>query len=116
MTMLAAAVRRYVQGRRFPHELSFMIDTPARRLVLRPGALAERLCLSPSDTVLEVGCGPGYFSVEVARRLPRGHLQLVDVQHEMLQRARTKLSSAERPYAAPVQTALPSISQAGSPS
>jgi ubiquinone/menaquinone biosynthesis C-methylase UbiE len=44
--------------------------------------------------VLEVGCGSGVFSVEVARRLPRGHLELFDLQQEMLDKARQKIEAA----------------------
>jgi len=44
--------------------------------------------------VLEVGCGPGLFSVEVARRLPDGHLELFDLQREMLDKTRSKIEAA----------------------
>lgn len=43
---------------------------------------------------MEVGCGSGVFSVEVARRVPAGHLELFDLQAEMLARARRKIDAA----------------------
>jgi ubiquinone/menaquinone biosynthesis C-methylase UbiE len=44
--------------------------------------------------VLEVGPGPGFFSIEVARAIPQGWLVLVDIQLEMLQMARRRLRRA----------------------
>lgn len=76
----------------YPHELAFLLESPLRRLILSPQQLADRLSLSPSSRVLEIGPGPGYFSVEVARRIPGGHLTLFDIQHPMLQKSRAKLS------------------------
>ena len=77
-----------------PHELSSTLDLPIRRLILTPEELAERLHLAATSRVLEVGCGPGYFSVEVARRVPQGRLELFDVQREMVAKARRKLDRA----------------------
>lgn len=44
--------------------------------------------------MLEVGPGPGFFSLELANRLSSGHLDLFDIQPEMLDKARRKLESA----------------------
>ncbi len=76
----------------YPPAFAWMLTLPVRRLILSPAVLADRLRLSPDDRVLEIGPGPGYFSVEVARRLRPGHLTLLDVQPEMLQKARRRLS------------------------
>ncbi len=78
----------------FPHHLSFLIHNPLRRLLITPEGLAERLPLNADSRVLEVGPGSGYFSVEIARRVPRGHLELVDIQPEMLAKARRHLQAA----------------------
>jgi len=43
---------------------------------------------------MELGPGPGFFSAQVARSVPRGHLCLVDVQREMLQKVRRRLARA----------------------
>lgn len=64
---------------------------PLRRLILSPGSLAKRLDLKKALQVLEVGPGPGYFSPEIARRIPRGRLVLVDIQQSMLDLARKRL-------------------------
>ena len=68
-----------------PHQLAFLLESGLRRFILSPDRLAERLELKEASRVLELGPGPGYFSRAVARRVARGYLMLVDLQHEMLQ-------------------------------
>lgn len=75
----------------FPHQASFTLVLPLRRLILSPEKLVDRLHLDEASRVLEVGLGPGYFSVEIARRLPQGCLELLDLQREMLEQARRRL-------------------------
>jgi ubiquinone/menaquinone biosynthesis C-methylase UbiE len=87
---------KHVTGRQafFPHEMSFILELPARKFLITPSLLADRLHLTKKSKVLEVGCGSGLFSVEVARRVPQGHLELFDLQPEMLDKARRKIESA----------------------
>lgn len=56
--------------------------------------VAARLFVKPDARVLEVGPGSGYYSVEVAKRVPNGSLTLVDIQPEMLELATRKLHQA----------------------
>jgi ubiquinone/menaquinone biosynthesis C-methylase UbiE len=93
-TRLRSVIERTVGVGCFPHQMSFLIDNPIRRLLITPEAFADRLPLTPSSRVLEVGPGSGYFSVEIARRVPAGHLELFDLQPEMLAKARRKLDAA----------------------
>jgi ubiquinone/menaquinone biosynthesis C-methylase UbiE len=74
-----------------PHQLSFLLDFSLRRFILPPERLAERLELTEASRVLELGPGPGYFSRAVARHIPKGFLLLIDLQSEMLQKARVRL-------------------------
>ncbi|MCK4471496.1 MAG: class I SAM-dependent methyltransferase, partial [Anaerolineae bacterium] len=78
----------------FPHQTSFTLVLPLRRLILSPEQLADRLHLNGASQVLEVGPGPGYFSVEIARRLLKGRLELFDLQKEMLEKTRRRLETA----------------------
>jgi hypothetical protein len=64
----------------YPHQLAFLLLNPLRSLMFSPGDLAARLRLTVNARVLELGPGPGFFSVEIARRIPLGHLCLVDLQ------------------------------------
>lgn len=77
----------------FPHQFSWLIDNPVRRLLISPEGLAGRIPVADDSCILEVGPGSGYFSVELARRAPRGRLELFDLQPQMLAKARRKLES-----------------------
>src|SRR5215472_9481372 len=78
----------------YPHQLAFLLLIPLRGLRLSPRTLVARLHLSETSHVLELGPGPGYFSVEVARSTPRGQLCLVDLQLEMVRKARRRIACA----------------------
>lgn len=86
--------RRAIQRGGFPHQLSWVLELPWRRLVLSPSMLLWRLPLRPDSHVLELGPGPGYYSVDVARRIRAGHLELIDMQPEMLEKCAVKFVSA----------------------
>lgn len=75
----------------YPVEYAGWLLNPLRHLVAPPGRVADRLKLSPSDRVLEIGCGPGFFSPAIARRLPSGRLTLFDAQAPMLRMATERL-------------------------
>jgi len=71
-----------------------MLLFPLRRIVFSPEKLLRHLHLTRISRVLEVGPGPGFFSIDVARAIPQGRLELVDIQAEMLQKARGRLRRA----------------------
>jgi ubiquinone/menaquinone biosynthesis C-methylase UbiE len=75
----------------YPHWAAVFLNNPIRRRLGRPGAVVDKVGLNPADRVLELGPGPGYFSVELARRLPEGRLELFDLQPQMLENARRTL-------------------------
>lgn len=76
----------------YPSQLAWLLLLPFRNFYLSPSKLAARLELKDNDLVLEIGCGPGYFSPEIAKRLPGGKLYLTDIQAEMVEKARFRLS------------------------
>ena len=78
----------------YPHQLAFILLNPLRNLIFSPRELAARLDLSADARVLELGPGPGFFSAAIARGVPRGHLCLVDLQREMLEKARARIRRA----------------------
>src|SRR5262245_24054322 len=78
----------------YPHQLAVLLLFPLRRIILSPEQLVRHLHLTRTSRVLEVGPGPGFFSIDVARALPEGRLELVDIQLEMLQKARGRLRRA----------------------
>jgi ubiquinone/menaquinone biosynthesis C-methylase UbiE len=74
-----------------PYEISFTLMNPFRRFILSPSELVKRLKLKGDFCVLELGPGPGYFSSEIAKHLMKGHLLLVDIQKEMLEKNKKRL-------------------------
>jgi arsenite methyltransferase len=78
----------------FPYRAAFMINNPVRRALLKPARIVDKLGLAGREHVLELGPGAGFFSVEIARRLTDGQLELFDIQPEMLEMARRQLERA----------------------
>ena len=79
-------------GQLFPPQLAFTLLIPLRALILSPTELLRRLHPAANSSILEVGCGPGYFSPALARAVPQGELVLADIQPEMLAIARRRLN------------------------
>lgn len=79
----------------FPHRWAFTLLIPLRNLILSPKTLIDRLKLTPEMNVLEVGPGPGYFSIPIAEFLKNGRLVLTDIQPEMLEKARKRIEKRQ---------------------
>jgi SAM-dependent methyltransferase len=75
----------------YPVEYARWLLNPLRYLIMPPGRIIDRLQLAPTDRVLEVGCGPGFFSPAIARELSAGHLTIFDAQTPMLNMAQQRL-------------------------
>jgi len=75
----------------FPHKWAFTLLFPLRNIFLSPRKLIERLNLKENYRVLEVGPGPGYFSIPIARKVKNGKLFLADIQPEMLEYAKKRV-------------------------
>lgn len=69
---------------RCPSWLGPLLLNPLRRLVENPEKVLGAL-INQGMTVLEPGCGMGYFTLPIARMVgPRGKVVAVDIQPEML--------------------------------
>jgi len=75
----------------FPPKYAFTLLIPFRNIFLSPKKLIQRLDLKDDHYVLEIGPGPGYFSVNMAKTLKNGKLVLLDIQQEMLNIAKKRL-------------------------
>ena len=75
----------------FPRCWAFVLLLPFRKFFHPPKRLIERLEINRRSAVLEIGPGPGFFSVEVARFLTDGKLVLADIQQDMLDYAKKRL-------------------------
>lgn len=76
----------------FPHQLAFTLLIPLRNIFLSPRKLINRLGIKENHRVLEIGPGPGYFSLKIAKALAGGVLVLADIQQEMLDVAKNRLN------------------------
>jgi ubiquinone/menaquinone biosynthesis C-methylase UbiE len=78
----------------YPHQAAFLLNNSLRRTFFKPTRIVDSIGLTGSERVLEVGPGPGFYSVEIAHRLTDGRLDLFDLQPEMLDKARGHLERA----------------------
>lgn len=75
------------------HRRAFL-DSEERRQELPPERVIDLLPLQPNHTVADVGCGPGFFTLPLAQRVPEGTVIAVDVDKEFLQRVAQKVQAA----------------------
>ncbi len=67
-----------------PYRQRWLLDNLPRRLIQPVSSMVEEFHLAPGSTVLELGAGTGYFSLEAARRVgSEGRLLCLDIQPEM---------------------------------
>ena len=70
-------------------------DNPLRRLIHDPEKILTGLVLE-GQTVLDIGCGMGYFTIPMARMVgPKGQVVAVDLQARMLEGVRRRALRAE---------------------
>jgi ubiquinone/menaquinone biosynthesis C-methylase UbiE len=73
-----------------PERYRKSFDDPARDSWQMPARVIEVLGLSPSASIADIGAGTGYFSVRLAKALPRGNVYAVDVEPKMLEHIRNR--------------------------
>ena len=73
-----------------PHQFSFFLDNWLRRLIQHPKRIVGPY-IQEGNTVVDMGCGPGYFTIDMAKMVgPKGRVIAVDIQEKMLRRVRKK--------------------------
>ena len=79
-----------------PYRLGFILDSPLRRLFVPVDAVLRRMAVGPGMRVVEIGCGTGLLSVEVARRLgSKGVLFCIDIQPQMVEKTRQRFERSD---------------------
>ncbi len=79
------------------HEGADWLERSGRRQEEGTDILLKELKLKPTDVVADIGAGTGFFSFQLARKVPRGEVLAVDIQPEMiaaLQSNKRKLKAA----------------------
>jgi arsenite methyltransferase len=76
-----------------PASLSWLVHNPIRRRYMRP--ILGRVGIRSGERVLELGPGPGAFTLDAARRVgPEGQLVVVDIQPEMIAQVERRVRAA----------------------
>jgi SAM-dependent methyltransferase len=76
---------------------------PARDAWQKPDEVIRHLALRPGQVACDVGSGPGYFTLRLARAVaPGGHVYAVDVEPKILDALRTRLLEAKTTNVVPV--------------
>jgi len=72
--------------------ISLMHDNPLLPLLKNPYKPLETAGLKPGQKVLEVGCGPGFFTIPAAKMVgEKGLIYAIDVNHRAMKRVEEKM-------------------------
>lgn len=90
-----------------PVERAGALDLAFRRLLQNPGRIL-RPFIEPGMTVLDLGCGPGFFTLEMARLAGgSGKVIAADLQEGMLDKLRAKIQRTALASRVQFQRCLP---------
>jgi SAM-dependent methyltransferase len=93
LKLIARLAHRFGASAPCPVALSWLVYNPLRRRYMRP--VLDRVGIQPGERVLELGPGPGAFTVDAARRAgPEGRIIAVDIQPEMIARVEERIQEA----------------------
>jgi len=93
LKLLSRIAARFGHSAPCPASLSGLVNNPIRRRYLWP--LFDRVGMRPGECVLELGPGPGVFTVDAARCVgPEGRLIVVDIQPAMIAQVEKRIQQA----------------------
>lgn len=79
---------KFYMGREISQVVGHMavtwLERPEREREELPAKVIENMELKPTDVVVDVGAGSGYFSFRIAPHVPQGKVIAEDIQQEML--------------------------------
>ncbi len=79
-------------NRVYPVEKAGSLDIRLRKLVQNPRRILKSF-IRPGMTVLDLGCGPGFFTIDIAKMLNgNGKIIAADLQEGMLENIKGKIS------------------------
>lgn len=79
--------------KRYPERLAFTLNNRFRRFLEPPEQLISKLGLKATDVVVDFGCGPGFYTIPIAKCVTR--TIAVDVSSHMLEKT---ISNAKRDH------------------
>jgi len=83
------------QPRPFPRQAAALLDHNLRLKYREPVQSLTPFGIAPGSTVLDLGCGTGLFTTEMARQVgAQGRVHAVDIQEEMIDATRARVTAA----------------------
>ena len=93
LKLIARLAARFGHSTPCPASLARLVNNPIRRRYMRP--VLDRVGIRPGERVLELGPGPGTFTLDAARRVgPEGQIIAVDIQPEMIAQVERRVRGA----------------------
>lgn len=81
---------------KFDPRLKDRLVSEERYALLRPDKLLRELGLMPGDTLADIGCGPGFFTIPAAEIVGKeGRVLAADIQGDMLAALRSRVQEHE---------------------
>ena len=96
-----------------PERYAKSFDDPARDGWQMPARVIDVLGLSPTASAADIGAGTGYFSMRLARAVPRGQVYAVDVEPAMLEHVRKRAAGEQLQNVVAVQASVTSANLPG---
>jgi ubiquinone/menaquinone biosynthesis C-methylase UbiE len=93
LKLLSRLAARFGKSAPCPASLAWLVDNPVRRRYMDP--ILDRVGIQPGERVLELGPGPGAFTVKAARRVgAEGWVVAVDIQPQMIAQVEERVREA----------------------
>jgi ubiquinone/menaquinone biosynthesis C-methylase UbiE len=93
LKLISRLAARFGHSAPCPASLDWLVDNPIRRRYMRP--ILDRVGIQPGERILELGPGPGIFTVEAAQRVGAGgRLIAVDIQPKMIAQVEKRVQEA----------------------
>jgi ubiquinone/menaquinone biosynthesis C-methylase UbiE len=86
-----------VKHTRIPHSkivymgIAWTLGSPLRRLTMNVDKVLASMGVREGLTILEVGCGPGFFTIPSARRVKNGTVYALDIYPMMIETVEKKV-------------------------
>jgi len=79
-----------------PSYVGWFLESGLRKMMQPPSKIIERSGIKKGMTVMELGCGPGTYTIDGARAIgERGKLYAVDIQQAMISRLEKSMKKPE---------------------
>lgn len=95
MDETGARFTRIPQSRIVYKIIALTLGSPLRRLTMNPYKVLARMGVSEGLTILEIGCGPGFFTIPAAKMAGDGIVYALDLHPLMIETVEKKAGKNE---------------------